>query len=208
MAGRTHSHPFRRRSHPVQKRRRTASPRARAEGRLHAPQSQHRRSISSLPGLHGQVPDALPQPRARRSRHDDPLGHSALRIPPQPTPSGSRHYVYAKNTTGRTGRVPEPGHGRSAVGNRSSAAEGVARQRFPNSPLYTHEGRRVRFYDDLIKGKLVVINMMYAQCEGICPKSTTQPTARAKRTGRAGRSGYFHVLDHAAARARQPAGAQ
>ena len=50
--------------------------------------------------------------------------------------------------------------------------QGSARQRFPNAMLYTHEGKSVRFYDDLIKGKLVVINMMYAQCEGVCPKST------------------------------------
>ena len=50
--------------------------------------------------------------------------------------------------------------------------QGAARQRFPNVMLYTHEGKSVRFYDDLIKGKLVVINMMYAQCDGVCPKST------------------------------------
>ena len=50
--------------------------------------------------------------------------------------------------------------------------QGAARQRFPNVMLYTHEGRRKLFYDDLIKGKLVVINMMYAQCDGVCPKST------------------------------------
>ena len=44
---------------------------------------------------------------------------------------------------------------------------------FPNSLLTTHEGKQVRFYDDLIKDKFVVINMMYAQCsEGICPITT------------------------------------
>src|SRR5262249_22635718 len=44
---------------------------------------------------------------------------------------------------------------------------------FPNLILRTHENRPVRFYDDLIKGKLVVINMMYAQCEGLCPSMTS-----------------------------------
>src|SRR5215207_3078223 len=39
---------------------------------------------------------------------------------------------------------------------------------FPNFELVTHEGKKVRFYDDLIKDKIVVINFMYAQCEGIC----------------------------------------
>ena len=49
----------------------------------------------------------------------------------------------------------------------------IMRQRhFPNVPLTTHEGRRVRFYDDLIKDKIVVLNLMYADCEGICPTVT------------------------------------
>jgi protein SCO1/2 len=44
---------------------------------------------------------------------------------------------------------------------------------FPNVELINHMGQRVRFYDDLIKDKFVVINMMYAQCsEGVCPIST------------------------------------
>ena len=36
------------------------------------------------------------------------------------------------------------------------------------SSLTTHEGKKVRFYDDLIKDKIVVINFMYAKCEGVC----------------------------------------
>jgi protein SCO1/2 len=35
---------------------------------------------------------------------------------------------------------------------------------FPNVELTTHNRERVRFYDDLIKGKVVVINFMYATC--------------------------------------------
>lgn len=43
---------------------------------------------------------------------------------------------------------------------------------FPNVTLYTHEGQPVKFYDDLIRGKVVTFNMMYAQCERSCPLST------------------------------------
>ena len=45
------------------------------------------------------------------------------------------------------------------------------RRRFVNNPLVTHEGREVRFYDDLLKDKTVLINFMYTQCrgEGFCP---------------------------------------
>ena len=35
---------------------------------------------------------------------------------------------------------------------------------FPNVELTTHNGDLVRFYDDLIKGKVVLINFMYATC--------------------------------------------
>jgi protein SCO1 len=44
----------------------------------------------------------------------------------------------------------------------------------PNVALRTAENREVRFYQDLVKGKQVVINMMYANCEGFCPAITTR----------------------------------
>ncbi len=37
--------------------------------------------------------------------------------------------------------------------------------RFPNVVLKTHEGKTVRFYDDLLEGKIVMINFMYATCK-------------------------------------------
>lgn len=43
--------------------------------------------------------------------------------------------------------------------------------RVPNPLLITHDNKQVNFYDDLIKGKQVLINMMYATCEEAC--STT-----------------------------------
>jgi protein SCO1 len=43
---------------------------------------------------------------------------------------------------------------------------------FTNALLRTHENKQVRFYDDLIRGKQVMINLMYASCEGFCPTIT------------------------------------
>ena len=43
---------------------------------------------------------------------------------------------------------------------------------FPNLVLTTHEGRKVKFYDDLVKDKIVIFNFMYAKCEGICTPIT------------------------------------
>ena len=54
-----------------------------------------------------------------------------------------------------------------------SPREGIRERYFPNVPLQTHEGKTVRFYDDLIKGKVVTINFMYAHCEGVCPRITS-----------------------------------
>ena len=38
-------------------------------------------------------------------------------------------------------------------------------EQFPNVLLKTHDGRTVRFYDDLIKGKTVGLNFMYVRCK-------------------------------------------
>jgi len=38
-----------------------------------------------------------------------------------------------------------------------------------NRTLYTHTGRKVHFYDDLVRGKVVTVNMAYTRCVGICP---------------------------------------
>jgi len=47
--------------------------------------------------------------------------------------------------------------------------ESIRKRYFPDVTLLTHEGRSVRFYDDLVKDKMVVFNFMYATCNGICP---------------------------------------
>jgi len=41
-----------------------------------------------------------------------------------------------------------------------------------NAVLTNQDGQQFKFYDDLVKGKIVVINMMYANCQGICPAVT------------------------------------
>jgi protein SCO1/2 len=37
---------------------------------------------------------------------------------------------------------------------------------YPKVTLKTQDNKEVRFYEDLIKGKLVLINFMYTSCEG------------------------------------------
>ncbi|HEX5734002.1 MAG TPA: SCO family protein [Blastocatellia bacterium] len=43
---------------------------------------------------------------------------------------------------------------------------------FPNLPLLTQDDRTVRFFDDLLKGKTVIINFVFTTCTGVCPPMT------------------------------------
>ncbi len=54
----------------------------------------------------------------------------------------------------------------------ASARSRIQQQHLPNIPLVTHEGKEVRFYDDLVKGKVVTLNFFYALCGDVCPAVT------------------------------------
>lgn len=45
---------------------------------------------------------------------------------------------------------------------------------FPNIQLVTHEGKEVRFFDDLLKDKVVALNFIYTQCADACPMETAR----------------------------------
>jgi protein SCO1/2 len=43
---------------------------------------------------------------------------------------------------------------------------------FPNVLLVTQDKKAVHFYDDVIKGKTVIIQFMFANCHELCPMTT------------------------------------
>ena len=49
------------------------------------------------------------------------------------------------------------------------ARQRIQRQHLPNIPLITHEGKRVLFYDDLVKNRKVSMNFFYTNCDEVCP---------------------------------------
>lgn len=49
---------------------------------------------------------------------------------------------------------------------------GRVSDRFPNIWLRTQDNQPVRFYDDLVKDRIVIINFMYTMCYDICPGTT------------------------------------
>ncbi|HXE51192.1 MAG TPA: SCO family protein [Ramlibacter sp.] len=66
---------------------------------------------------------------------------------------------------------------------------------FPNVPLVTQDGRTVRFYDDLLKGKSVVVNLIYTQCSSECPLETAK-LVQVQRLlgGRVGKDVFFYSI--------------
>ena len=54
---------------------------------------------------------------------------------------------------------------------------------FPNHPVVSHNGETFRFYEDLIKDKLVVVNFIYTYCPDICPLSTSRMAEVQKKLG-------------------------
>jgi len=66
---------------------------------------------------------------------------------------------------------------------------------FPNVTLTTQGGRSVRFYDDLIKGKIVAINLIYTSCEYNCPLETARLAQVQKLLGdRMGKDVFFYSI--------------
>src|SRR3954452_710513 len=66
---------------------------------------------------------------------------------------------------------------------------------FPNVPLTTQDGKTVRFYDDLLKGKRFIINLIYTECGDSCPLETARLAQVKKILGdHLGRDIWFYSL--------------
>ena len=48
----------------------------------------------------------------------------------------------------------------------TASNNGKLSSRFPNIQLYAQDNQPVRFYDDLVKDKIVLVNFMYTSCVG------------------------------------------
>jgi protein SCO1/2 len=81
-------------------------------------------------------------------------GQDKPTVPKAPTPPQDPHAAH--------GQKPEP--------SREAAA---AQKYFTDVELVNHDGERVRFYSDVLKGKTVVINVFFTTCKSVC-----QPMSR------------------------------
>jgi protein SCO1/2 len=99
------------------------------------------RSSSEAPAPAAQPPVAVPQPASGSPSQGEP----------EPAPAAQRI----------------PGAGASAAG--APQADSPAARYFGDTELMDQSGRKVRFYSDLIRGKMVVINVFFSRCTGVCP---------------------------------------
>lgn len=66
---------------------------------------------------------------------------------------------------------------------------------FPNVVLTTQDGKKVRFYDDVLKGKIVSLNFIYTNCGDVCPLDTAQlRQVHALLGDRVGKSVHFYSI--------------
>src|SRR5258708_7339886 len=75
------------------------------------------------------------------------------------------------------------------------ARERLRQRNFPDVVLRTADNQKVRFYEDLIKDKIVTINFFYAKCDGVCPGITANLVKVQKLLGeRVGREIFMYSI--------------
>jgi cytochrome oxidase Cu insertion factor (SCO1/SenC/PrrC family) len=105
------------------------------------------------------------------------------------TPRAARYVcpMHPDVTSDKPGRCPKCGmefkvqteadSQQAATANADVAAKGTTDEanlklRIPDTTVYDQQGRKLKFYTDLVKGKTVVINFIFTTCTTICPPLT------------------------------------
>jgi len=75
----------------------------------------------------------------------------------------------------------------------AAARDKIRERYFPEVTLYNQNGKKVRLYEDLVKGKIVTLSFFYGNCEGICPQVTANMVKVQKLLGaRVGRDLFMN----------------
>lgn len=83
----------------------------------------------------------------------------------------------------------------AASGTVGASAQSRGADFFSNVTLTTQHGAQVRFYDDLLKGKIVAINLIYTSCQYACPLETARMAQVQKKLGdRMGKDVFFYSI--------------
>lgn len=83
----------------------------------------------------------------------------------------------------------------AALAGGTASAARWGKNYFPNLPVVTQDGETLNFYDDLIKGKIVIIDFIYTNCPDICSLTTARMAAVQDRLGdRLGRDIFIYSI--------------
>src|SRR5207249_2547689 len=113
---------------------------------------------------------SLPQPRARGHAHDGTIRGGAVRarlaglVALVAVVASASACAPAPAAPLRAAVRPRAPHVRSSSERLAESLSGTLMQ--------TQDGRSVRFYEELMKGKIVLINFMFTSCSNLCPMST------------------------------------
>jgi protein SCO1 len=81
------------------------------------------------------------------------------------------------------------------LGSGPALAGALGADYFPNVPLTTQDGTVVHFYDDLLKGKSVAVNLIYTHCSASCPLETAKLVQVQRLLGdRVGKDIFFYSI--------------
>ncbi|HEU4595486.1 MAG TPA: SCO family protein [Pyrinomonadaceae bacterium] len=73
----------------------------------------------------------------------------------------------AAQTPERPAAPPDPHAGHAAP--QKTEEPSVAQKYFSDVELLDQDGRKLRFYSDVLKGKIVVVNVFFITCVSVCP---------------------------------------
>ncbi len=66
---------------------------------------------------------------------------------------------------------------------------------FTNTEVVSHEGKTLRFYDDLLKDRIFVVNFVFTSCSQLCPLTTARLAEVQQKLGdRVGRDIFFYSI--------------
>ena len=106
-------------------------------------------------------------------------------------PLARRAWIGAALATGVAGAA-------AAVSPRPASAE-LSRQRLldlrtPNETVIDQDGRPLRFYDDVMKDRVVVMNVIYTTCNGICTPAMRNVIEARRLLGAQGQHLHFVTM--------------
>jgi protein SCO1/2 len=100
------------------------------------------------------------------------LGLSPAREVAQIVADAAKTRMNAPGESSSTSAATASGESAKETGKEKASPSESSEAYFPNLPLLTQDNRAVRFYNDLLKGKVVLINFMFTTCKGVCSPMT------------------------------------